>query len=57
MRVMALIIPAALHGTYDFIASMEQVNSGWIFAGFVVILFIVSYILVGKMAKQDEYIK
>ncbi len=57
MRIMALIFPAALHGAYDYIATMEQVNSGWIFAVFVVIMFIISYKLVSKMAKQDEYIK
>ena len=57
MRIMALIFPAALHGAYDYIATMEQVNSGWIFAVFVVIMFIISYKLVSKMAKQDVYIK
>ena len=57
MRIMALVFPALMHGAYDYIASMEQVNSGWYFAGFVVIMFIVSYVLVNKMSKQDEYLK
>ena len=56
MRIMALVFPALMHGAYDYIASMEQVNSGWYFAGFVVIMFIVSYVMVNKMSKQDEYL-
>lgn len=57
MRILALILPALMHGAYDYIASMEQANSGWYFAVFVAIMFIVSYIMVDKMSKQDKYIK
>ena len=53
-RVLALILPALLHGLYDYIATEDAKN--YVFIGFVVILFLVSYILVGKMSKTDQYI-
>lgn len=52
--ILSVIIPALLHGTYDYIASSQ--NSNWIFIGFIVVLFVVSYILITKMAKKDQYI-
>lgn len=56
MRVTAVFFPAVLHGAYDYIASMEQVDNSWYFVIFVGVLFIVSYILIGKMSKEDKYI-
>ena len=45
-----------LHGAYDFIASMESDSGSWYFVGFVAVLFLVSFILVGRTAKKDKYI-
>ena len=45
-----------LHGTYDYIATTQQTSGGWYFLAFVAVLFIVSYILVGKVSKQDKHI-
>mgnify|MGYP004470930705 FL=1 len=56
MRIFCILMPALLHGAYDFIASMESVVGGWYFAGFVVILFIVSFALVNCASKKDQYI-
>ena len=53
-RVLAVVVPALLHGAYDFIARMEA-NSLY-FIGFVVVLFLLSYRLVGRMSKVDHYI-
>lgn len=55
-RVMSVIIPVFLHGTYDFIATMEENIFGLYFIAFVSILFVVSYIVVSKESKTDEYI-
>ena len=55
-RLLALLIPALLHGAYDYIASMEQQMGGWYFLIFIAVLFILSYILVGKSSKKDKYI-
>ena len=56
LRVFAVLVPALLHGTYDYIASINSPGSGWIFAGFVVVLFIVAFFMIRKMSAQDRYI-
>ena len=53
-KVMAVLAPAALHGAYDYIASTE--SGTWGFVGFIAVLFLVSYRLVGKMSREDQYI-
>ena len=55
-RVLSVLVPALLHGTYDYIATMQQKGSGWIFVIFVAVLFVISYRLVTQTAKQDRYI-
>ncbi len=47
-----LVLYRKLHG----IATMEETSGGWYFTAFVAVMFIVSYILVGKMSKKDKYI-
>ncbi len=54
--VLALLIPVLLHGAYDYIASMEELQNGWYFTGFVAALFVVTFILVGRASKKDTYI-
>lgn len=53
-RVLSVLVPVLLHGTYDYIASTYE--SGWYFVIFVAALFIVSFMLVSKKAKNDRYI-
>ncbi len=55
-RVFSVILPMLLHGTYDYIATLEQQQGGWYFAAFVIALFVVSYISVSSTAKKDKYI-
>ena len=55
-NILAVVVPVLLHGSYDYIASLEAQNSSWIFIIFVLALFLVSFILVHKMAKNDRYI-
>ena len=55
-RVLAVLFPAALHGAYDYIATMEEYNGDTYFIGFIVVLFAASYILVNRMSKNDRYI-
>ena len=55
-RILAVVVPALLHGAYDYIATMESNDGGWYFMVFVVIMFAVSYFLVGKTAKEDKII-
>ena len=55
-RRFGLCLSIVLHGAYDYIASMESESGSWYFVGFVAVLFIVSYLLVGRTAKRDKYI-
>jgi len=55
-RVLSVVIPAFVHGAYDFIASMNSENSAWWFLGFVAVLFGVSYYLVVKASRNDRRI-
>lgn len=53
-KTLAVLIPALLHGAYDYIASTE--SGTWVFVGFIALLFLASYRLVGKMSRADQYI-
>ena len=54
--VLAVVIPALLHGTYDYIATQEASSLNWLFIVFVVILFIISFLLIRKVSKSDKYL-
>ena len=53
-RILALVVPAALHGAYDYIASVN--TSVLYFVVFVGVLFVGSYLLVGKLSKNDKFL-
>jgi RsiW-degrading membrane proteinase PrsW (M82 family) len=53
-RILAVLIPALLHGAYDYIATMEEIEGGWYFLVFVVIMFAGTYVIVGKSSKSDR---
>ena len=53
-RTASVTAPALLHGAYDYIASTQTGN--WGFIAFIALLFVISYVLVGRMARQDQYI-
>ena len=55
-RVLCVLFPVLLHGTYDYIATLEQTAGGWYFTAFVAVLFAVSYFLVGKISREDRHI-
>lgn len=54
-RILSVIVPVLLHGSYDYIASSQETNGTLIFLGFVVILFTASYVMVNTLAKNDKY--
>ena len=49
-------LPALLHGCYDYIATIESVHYGWLFAAFVAVLFTVAFILVKRQSRRDRYL-
>lgn len=53
-RVLCVVIPALLHGAYDFIATSE--TGTWFFVVFILLLFAASFVLVGKASKNDRYL-
>ncbi len=53
-RTLALIVPALLHGAYDYIASADV--SPWYFVVFVAGLFLTSFVLVGRNSRKDQKI-
>ena len=53
-RVLAVVLPAMLHGAYDYIASTQAGNGS--FLAFIAVLFVLSYVLVGRLSRQDQYI-
>ncbi len=53
-RILAVILPALMHGAYDYIATTKA--SGGYFVVFIIILFAISYMMVVKSSKQDRYI-
>ncbi|MBQ7523601.1 MAG: PrsW family intramembrane metalloprotease [Oscillospiraceae bacterium] len=54
-RVLAVLVPALLHGAYDYIATTANDEVSMYFVFFVLALFVASYVLIGKAAKTDEY--
>ena len=54
--ILSLLIPVLIHGSYDYIATLEQVDADWYFFAFIFVLFVVSYILVGQASKEDKVI-
>ena len=57
LRRRALLVPALLHGFYDFTATYENVEMGLIFLVFVIAMFIAANRLVKRMAANDVYIE
>ena len=55
-RILAVILPALLHGLYDFIASQQQEGLSLVFVGFVVLMFVMAYSLAKRTAYSDRYI-
>jgi len=51
----ALWVPVLIHGTYDFIATLNTTLSSLIFVVFIIVLFIVALRLVKAGAEADRY--
>ena len=56
-RRVALVLPAVLHGAYDFLADMTgRVSPTW-FLAFVGALFLLTFRLVRNLSRTDHYIR
>lgn len=56
-RKLALLVPLALHGIYDFIA-LRQSDGDTVtfFLGYIVIMFVAAFLTLKRMAKHDRYL-
>ena len=54
-RFFAVLVPALLHGLYDYIATQQMEELTGAFLGFVALLFLVAYVLAVRTARQDRY--
>ncbi len=55
-RVLAVVIPALLHGLYDYLATQLEGGLSVVFVSFVGVLFLASYIAAKLCAKRDRYL-
>ena len=55
-RWLAVLLPALLHGAYDYIATSEGTASGLYFAAFVAVLFVISFLLIRKLSRKDRFL-
>jgi RsiW-degrading membrane proteinase PrsW (M82 family) len=53
-RILAVLVPAVIHGAYDYVASMNAGTLYFIF--FIVVLFVFAFLLVDHASKNDRYI-
>ena len=53
--VLALVVPAFIHGCYDFIATLDADAYSIIFIVFVSVLFLAAYNLVKKLSREDKF--
>lgn len=54
-RIMSVVMPAIMHGIYDFIATWDT-GISYVFIIFIVIMFIWASRLVRSMSQNDKYI-
>ena len=56
-RVLSVVVPALIHGAYDYVASVQAERGDLSFVVFIVILFVVSVYLINQLSKNDRYFR
>ena len=56
-RWLCVIVPAVIHGCYDFIASLESEYFVLVFLAFVIVMFITALHFVKRVSKDDQYMQ
>ena len=54
-RWLCVIVPAVIHGCYDFIASLESEYFVLVFLAFVIVMFITALRFVKRLSNEDRY--
>ena len=55
-RRLCVLVPAALHGCYDFIASLESEGFVALFLVFVIAMFLTALRIVRRLSARDQYL-
>lgn len=55
-RILALVVPTLLHGTYDYIATQDEGLSP-LFILFVGLMFFAAYKVIKDLSRRDDYIR
>ncbi len=55
-RRMALLVPALLHGCYDFIAVRQNEALSSVFVVFVIVMFVAASTMVKRLSRNDQYL-
>ena len=55
-RILSVLVPVLLHGTYDFLCSVDTEQSALWFLAFIVVLFLASFFSVRKTSRDDRYL-
>lgn len=53
---MSILIPVLIHGSYDFITTLESDRYGIIFVGFILVMFLATWKLLKRMSLKDTHI-
>ncbi|MBP5166884.1 MAG: PrsW family intramembrane metalloprotease [Oscillospiraceae bacterium] len=53
-RILAVVIPALLHGAYDYTAAV--IGIARYFIALIAVIFLAAYALIGRMSRNDGYI-
>lgn len=56
-RRLCVIIPALIHGCYDFIASLESEAFVLVFLAFIIVMFITALRIVKRVSAKDEFMQ
>ena len=55
-RILSVVIPALLHGCYDYIATTASYYGEWAFYVFIAILFLTALYIIRRGSAKDQYI-
>ena len=55
-RILAVVVPALLHGAYDFLATLEDARYAWLFLPFILAMFVIAFLVVRKTSAEDHYL-
>lgn len=55
-RILSLLIPVLLHGTYDYLCSLNTEEGAVYFLIFIIVMFVLSFFTVRNKSRSDGYL-